>query len=102
MAEESHSALVGFLSDPATLVGLGVVAAGTAYYLSSRAAPFVPPVPLDNQTTEVPVSLLPHTPEHCRKSSFRFPPSERERTVDLVICRARIGPGNLRSRRRTS
>ena len=51
------SALVNFLSDPATLVGLGVVAAGTAYYLSSRVTPFVPPVPLANQTSEVPVSL---------------------------------------------
>ena len=61
MAEETHSALVNFLSDPATLVGLGVVAAGTAYYLSSRTTPFSPPVPLGNQTSEVPVSLSPHT-----------------------------------------
>ena len=53
MAEES--ALVSFLSDPATLVGLGVVAAGAAYYLSSRATPFAPPVPLGNQTVEIPV-----------------------------------------------
>lgn len=54
MAESS--ALVNFLSDPATLVGLGVVAAGAAYYLSSRATPVPPPVPLSNQSTEVPVS----------------------------------------------
>ena len=50
------SALVNFLSDPATLIGLGVVAAGAAYYLSSRATPVVPPVPLGNQSSEVPVS----------------------------------------------
>lgn len=54
MAESS--ALVNFLSDPATLVGLGVVAAGAAYYLSSRATPVVPPVSLSNQSCEVPVS----------------------------------------------
>lgn len=55
MAETSGSALVNFLSDPATLVGLGVVAAGAAYYLSSRATPIVPPVPLSNQSLEIPV-----------------------------------------------
>lgn len=61
MADDSHSALVNFLSDPATLVGLGVVAVGTAYYLSSRTTPFSPPVPLGNQTSVIPVSLPPHT-----------------------------------------
>ena len=63
MAESS--ALVNFLSDPATLVGLGVVAAGAAYYLSSRATPIVPPVPLGNQTSEIPVSLLPPSLPPC-------------------------------------
>ena len=54
MAESS--ALVNFLSDPATLIGLGVVAAGAAYYLSSQPRPKPPPIPLDNQTSEIPVS----------------------------------------------
>ena len=57
MADEA-SGLVNFLSDPATLVGLGVVAAGAAYYLTSRTAPFVPPVSLANQSTEIPVRLF--------------------------------------------
>lgn len=57
MAEDG-SALVNFLSDPATLVGLGVVAAGAAYYLSSRVSPFVPPIPLTNQSSEIPVRHL--------------------------------------------
>jgi long-chain acyl-CoA synthetase len=73
MAEETHSALVNFLSDPATLVGLGVVAAGTAYYLSSRTTPFSPPVPLGNQTSEVPGG------ERARKSPFQT-------TDDLMTC----------------
>ena len=54
MAESS--ALVNFISDPATLIALGVVAAGAAYYLSSQPRPTPLPVPLDNQTSEVPVS----------------------------------------------
>ena len=53
MAENS---LVNFLSDPATLVSLGVIAAGTAYYLSTRPTPVKPPIPLDNQSIELPVS----------------------------------------------
>ncbi len=47
--------LMGFLSDPATLVALGVVATGTAYYLATRPSPFRPPVPLDDQSFEIPV-----------------------------------------------
>ena len=50
------NALVTFLSDPATLVGLGVVAAGTAYYMMTRPQAQVSTVPLDNQTVELPVS----------------------------------------------
>ena len=53
------SYLIDFLSDPATLVGLGTVAVGAAYYLSSRPTPFLPPISLRNQLCEVPVSL-PH------------------------------------------
>ena len=56
MADTGDSALVSFLSDPATLIGLGMVAAGAAYYLASRTAPVSPPVPLGNQSTEIPVS----------------------------------------------
>ena len=52
---DSSSALMNFLSDPATLIGLGVIAAGTAYYLSTRPSPANPPVPLDNQSLELPV-----------------------------------------------
>ena len=56
MADTGSSALVNFLSDPATLIGLGMVAAGAAYYLASRTTPVSPPVPLSNQSTEMPVS----------------------------------------------
>ena len=66
MAEETHSTLVNFLSDPATLVGLGVVAAGAAYYLSHRTTPFSPPVPLGNQSLEVPVSYSTYTYTQCK------------------------------------
>lgn len=55
MGEES-SALVNFLSDPATLVSLGVIAAGTAYYLSTRPAPMRTPFPIDKQSLELTVS----------------------------------------------
>ena len=52
----ADNSLVNFLSDPATLVSLGVIAAGTAYYLSTRPTPVKPPIPLDNQSIELPVS----------------------------------------------
>ena len=57
-AEEGSeiSPLVSLLSDPAVLVGLGLVAAGTAYYMANRPAPMKPPIPLDNQSIELPVS----------------------------------------------
>ena len=54
----SALALMSFLSDPATLVSLGVIAAGTAYYLLTRPPPVKPPIPLDNQSLELPVSNL--------------------------------------------
>lgn len=54
----SALALMSFLSDPATLVSLGVIAAGTAYYLLTRPTPVKPPIPLDNQSLELPVSKL--------------------------------------------
>lgn len=54
---EGNSALVNFLSDPATLATLAAVAAGTAWYISSRPSPVKSPVPLDNQSIELPVSL---------------------------------------------
>ncbi|KAL5484650.1 hypothetical protein EMCRGX_G021180 [Ephydatia muelleri] len=47
------SSLVSLLSDPATLVGLSVVAAGAAYYVT-RPTPIRFPVPLDNQSLELP------------------------------------------------
>ena len=49
------SAVVSLLSDPATLVGLGAVAAGAAYYLATRPTPVTFPVPLDNQSLELAV-----------------------------------------------
>ena len=51
----ADNSLVNFLSDPATLVSLSVIAAGTAYYLSTRPTPVKPPIPLDNQSIELPV-----------------------------------------------
>lgn len=45
--------LVGFLSDPSTLMALGAVAVGTAWYLSSGGRPSKPPLPLDNQSIEI-------------------------------------------------
>lgn len=50
--------LVSFLSDPSTLLALGAVAVGTAWYLSGSASPAKPPLPLDNQSIEVPVSTI--------------------------------------------
>ena len=55
---EGNSALVNFLSDPATLAALAAVAAGAAWYISSRPSPVKPPIPLDNQSIELPVSRL--------------------------------------------
>eukprot|EP00731_Ephydatia_muelleri_P024784 Em0016g1055a len=51
MAETSS--VMSMLSDPATLVGLGAVAAGAAYYVT-RPTPIRFPVPLDNQSLELP------------------------------------------------
>lgn len=56
MAESN--ALVGFLSDPATLIGLGVVAAGTAYYMATRPRAQNSTIPLDIQSIELPVSAM--------------------------------------------
>lgn len=50
------NAVVSFLSDPTTLVGLGVIALGTAYYMATRPQPATCPVPRDNQSVEQPVS----------------------------------------------
>ena len=50
--------LVTFLADPSTLLALGAVAVGTAWYLSRSATPVETPVPVDNQSLEVPVSQL--------------------------------------------
>ena len=57
MAVPGATSAVVSLSDPATLVGLGVVAAGAAYYLATRPTPVTFPVPLDNQSLELPVSV---------------------------------------------
>ena len=50
--------LVTFLADPSTLLALGAAAVGTAWYLSRSATPVEMPVPVDNQSLEVPVSQL--------------------------------------------
>lgn len=52
-----NNALVTFLSDPATLVGLGVVAVGTAYYMASRPRRLVSEIPFDNQSIELEVRV---------------------------------------------
>ena len=51
------NAVVAFLSDPATLVGLGVIAFGTAYYMATRPSPGKLAVPRDSQSVEQSVSL---------------------------------------------
>lgn len=61
---EGNSALVNFLSDPATLTALAAVAAGAAWYISSRPSPVKPPIQLDNQSIELPGG------ERIRKSHF--------------------------------
>ena len=50
--------LVTFLADPSTLLALGAVAVGTAWYFNRSATPVETPVPIDNQSLEVPVSQL--------------------------------------------
>lgn len=57
-SSNTSAALVGFLSDPATLAGLAAIAVGTAWYLSTRSPTAAkPPVPVDNQSLELTVSL---------------------------------------------
>ena len=62
MAESN--ALVNLLSDPATLIGLGVVAVGTAYYMATRPRAQNSSIPLDNQSIELPVSAITCTTLH--------------------------------------
>lgn len=50
--------LVQWLSDPATLIGLGTVAALAAYYLFTRPKPLKSRIPLERQSVELPVSPL--------------------------------------------
>ena len=45
--------MADFFTDPATLVGLGTVAAAVAYYVATRPAPMKLPYPLDNQSVEL-------------------------------------------------
>ena len=45
--------MADFFTDPATLVGLGAVAAGAVYYVATRPAPMKSPYPLDNQSVEL-------------------------------------------------
>ena len=45
--------MADFFTDPATLVGLGAVAAAAVYYVATRPAPPKPPYPLDNQSVEL-------------------------------------------------
>jgi len=47
-----------FFTDPATLIGLGAVAAATAYYVATRPTPVKPPYPLENQSVELLVLKL--------------------------------------------
>ncbi|KAL5484653.1 hypothetical protein EMCRGX_G021184 [Ephydatia muelleri] len=81
------SSVVSVLSDPATLVGLGAVAAGAAYYLATRPTPIRFPVPLDNQSLELPggertrVSRLLKSTElisHCFEDATTMYGAERE------------------------
>ena len=75
----ADNSLVNFLSDPATLVSLGIIAAGTAYYLSTRPTPVKPPIPLDKQSIELPVS--------SEQSKFRSGGGEewRNSNIDSVL-----------------
>ena len=60
--------LIGFLSEPTTLFALGAVAVGTALYLGNSPSPIKPPVPLDNQSVEIPVRqpyILITKPNNC-------------------------------------
>lgn len=45
--------MADFFTDPATLVGLGAVAAAAVYYVATRPAPAKLPYPLDNQSVEL-------------------------------------------------
>ncbi|XP_065883666.1 long-chain-fatty-acid--CoA ligase 1-like [Dysidea avara] len=45
--------MADFFTDPATLIGLGAVAAATAYYVATRPTPVKPPYPLENQSVEL-------------------------------------------------
>ena len=45
--------MADFFTDPATLVGLGAVAAAAVYYVATRPAAAKPPYPLDNQSVEL-------------------------------------------------
>eukprot|EP00731_Ephydatia_muelleri_P024786 Em0016g1057a len=81
------SSVVSVLSDPATLMGLGAVAAGAAYYLATRPTPIRFPVPLDNQSLELPggertrVSRLLKSTElisHCFEDATTMYGAERE------------------------
>ena len=67
MAEQS--AVVNFLSEPATLVGLGVLAVGTAYYMATRPQPTKLSIPRDCQSIELAVSL--HTFK-CTRASLQI------------------------------
>lgn len=49
--------MADFFTDPATLVGLGAVAAAAVYYVATRPAPAKLPYPLDNQSVELLVIL---------------------------------------------
>lgn len=54
--KEMAEGLVQWLSDPATLIGLGTVAALAAYYLFTRPKPLKSRIPLERQSVELPVS----------------------------------------------
>lgn len=72
------SSLVGFLSEPSTLLALGAVAVGAAWYLNSSTEPTKPPVPLENQSLEVKINVwcvvvtfdLTQTEQYVRRSHF--------------------------------
>ena len=74
--------LVGFLSDPSTLMALGAVAVGTAWYLSSGGTPSKPPLPLDNQSIEV---CLLHNSMTCWGAECATD-TDRTRSEEVPLC----------------
>ena len=58
MADSAAESALKYLRDPAVVAGLGAVAAASMYYLASRPTPQPCPVDPQNQSFELPVSIL--------------------------------------------